>query len=222
MEWNDEKLARLDNEQLRNLLENLSKQREMGRVTEEAALELAQRIAARLPARAQTPRRVRSHALIQLDARVATDLGEFAAQLDRQYDLSDGTARKKSIDVLGFRPQVATDKNGLAKAGISMRKGSMAIDRSISYRVRDSMASLAFLLLPAQAHEAGRYVVVATDDLLESGVPITDVMPASRDYGWSRDSRGRMRAQPAQNFADAQKLYEGLIATLAERRVLGE
>jgi hypothetical protein len=63
-------------------------------------------------------------------------------------------------------------------------------------------------------------VILATDDLLESGVPITDVMPASRDHGWSRDSRSRMRAQTAANFAEAQQLYEALIARVATKRVV--
>ena len=133
-----------------------------------------------------------------------------------------GIARSKSIDVLGFRPEAGTDKQGLAKVGAAVKKGSLAIDRSIAYRVRDSMASLAFLLLPDQPHESGRYVVLATDDLLESGVPLTEVIPASRDHGWSRDSRARMRAQPAQTFAEAQALYEALIARVASKRVADE
>lgn len=222
MEWSDEKLAQLDVDQLKNLLENLDSQRAIGRISADSAQELSQRITARLPARALSARRSRPRALVELDARVARDLGDFAAYLSRHYDLSDGTAREKSIDVLGFRPEAGTDKHGRAKAGTAVKKGNMAIERSIAYRVRDSMASLAFLLLPDQPQETGRYVVLATDDLLESGVPLTEVMPASRDYGWSRDSRGRMRAQPAQNFAEAQTLFEALIARVASKRAADE
>jgi hypothetical protein len=222
MDWSDEKLAQLNVEQLKNLLANLDSQRALGRVSADSAEEVAQRITARLPARALSARRARPRALVELDARVARDLGDFAAYLSRHYDLSDGTAREKSVDILGFRPEGGTDKRGLAKAGAAVKKGSMAIDRSIGYRVRDSMASLAFLLLPDQPNEAGRYVILATDDLLESGVPTTDVIPASRNHGWSRDSRGRMRAQPTQNLAEAQTLYEALIASVASKRVADE
>ncbi|HUL63081.1 MAG TPA: hypothetical protein VLW55_00565 [Burkholderiaceae bacterium] len=42
-------LARLDRDQLKNLLQNLSMQRANGRVTEADALDLARRITARLP-----------------------------------------------------------------------------------------------------------------------------------------------------------------------------
>lgn len=218
LDWNDEKLAQLNAEQLKNLLANLDLQRSIGRISAEAASELSQRIAARLPARALTVRRTRSRVLTELDGRVARDLGDFAARLGRQYDLTDGTAREKSIDVPGFRPEVLTDKRGLAKVGNAVKKGNMVIDRAISYRVRDSIATLAFVLLPDQPQETGRYVILATEDLLESGLPITDVLPASRDHGWSGKSRGAMRAQPALNFAEAQVVYEGLIAKLAKAR----
>jgi hypothetical protein len=219
MVWSDEKLDELNVEQLKNLFANLGNQRESGRIGADAAEELSQRITARLPAVARNPRRPRPRALIKLDARVAENLGDFAAYLGQRYDLSEGTARERSIDIPGFRPEAGTDKRGLARAGASVKKGSMAIDRFIAYRVRDSMASLAFLLLPDLPHDAGLYVIFATEDLLESGVPITDMIPSSLDHGWSRDSRERLRAQRAGNFAEAQVLYEGLIASLATKRV---
>lgn len=222
MDWNDEKLAGLDAKQLKALLENLRIQREAGRVSDEAAEDLTRRITARLPASALTARRTRPRALALLDARVAAGLGGLALALGRRYDLSDATARERSAGIVGFRPQASTDKRGLAKAGASMKDGSMAIDRSIAYRVRDSMASLVFLLWPDQPQESGRYVILATSDLLETGLPIAEVLPASRDYGWSRDSRERMRAQPMQNFAEAQKAYEEMIARVANKRADAE
>jgi hypothetical protein len=218
MDWNDEKLAGLDTPQLKRLLENLRIQRASGRVTDEAAEDLTRRITARLPASALTVRRTRPRALALLDARIAASLGGLASSLSQRYDLSDETARQMSADITGFKPQAATDKRGLAKTGSSVKNGNMAIDRFIAYRVRDSLASLAFLLAPDQPHESGRYVILATEDLLEAGLPIAEVMPASRDYGWSRDSRERMRAQPAESFAEAQRMYEALIARVATKR----
>ena len=41
---------------------------------------------------------------------------------------------------------------------------------------------------------------------------------AARDYGWSRQSRERMRAQTAESFTEAQQLYEALIARVATKR----
>jgi len=50
IDWGDDKLARLDAGQLKNLLQNLGAQRATGRVTAADALDLARRITARLPA----------------------------------------------------------------------------------------------------------------------------------------------------------------------------
>lgn len=49
--WTDDKLAVLDTVQLGNLLENLSRQVQSGRVSQETAADLALRIESRLPAR---------------------------------------------------------------------------------------------------------------------------------------------------------------------------
>ncbi|HUL67194.1 MAG TPA: hypothetical protein VLW55_21545 [Burkholderiaceae bacterium] len=218
LEWTDEKLAALDSAQLKTLLENLALQHAAGRVSDEVAGDLTMRITSRLPVNALTPKRKRSRALIMLDTRIAESLGDLARLLSARYDLSEETARERSTDTAGFRPQQLTNKQGQGKAGASMKKGTMAIDRFIAYRVRDSLASLAYLLAMDQPQQTGRYVLLATDDLLGSGVPIAEVMPPSGDYGWSRESRERLRAKPTVDFAEAQRLYEELIARVATKR----
>lgn len=222
MDWSEEKLATLDKAQLKSLLENLAVQRESGRVSEEAADDLAKRIAARLPASVLTPRRKRSRSLVQLDARIAEALGDLALLLSRRYDLSEETARERSADTAGFKPQALTNKLGHARVGNSVKNGSTAIERFIAYRVRDSLAALAYLLAADQPQNTGRYVVLATSDLLESGVPLAELMPPSGDFGWSRESRERMRAKPTADFAEAETLYEALIARVASKRVVEE
>jgi hypothetical protein len=218
MDWTEEKLSALGTAELKSLLENLATQRAAGRVSEEIASDLASRITGRLPAGATSPRRKRSRALIALDARVAESLGDLALQLSQRYDLSDVTARARSADTAGFRPQAMINKHGQARAGASMKNGTMAIDRFITYRVRDSLAGLAYVLAADQPTQNGRYVLLATDDLLDSGAPIDEVMPASGEHGWSRASRERIRTQTAADFADAQRLYEELIARVATKR----
>lgn len=219
MNWTDEKLSVLDTAQLKSLLENLVTQREYGRVTDEAAEDLTRRITARLPASALVVRRKRPRAIVQLDARVTANLAGVANLLLRRFDLSEETARQASADTTGFRPQLLTDKHGSPRSGAAMKDGAMAIDRFISYRVRDSLASLAFHLRAEEPQQNGRYVVIATDDLLQAGVPLSEMAPASRDLGWSKESKERLRAQTAFDFAEAEQRYEELIARLATRRV---
>jgi len=218
MNWTDEKLASLSKEQLITLFENLQTQREAGRVTAQAADDLARLIAERLPAKALVPRRKRARSQVLLEGRVAQELGELAAALETRYDLSAETAKERSGGIKGFRAQTLTDRRGAARAGSSMKDGRMAIDRYISYRVRDTQASLAFLLFPDEPEASGRYVLLATDDLLD-GEPLSDAYaPLAKDYAWSGDTLERMRAAPALNFAEAQQRYEALITQVAEAR----
>jgi len=218
MNWTDEKLASLSKEQLITLFENLQTQRESGRVTAQAAEDLARLIGERLPANALAPRRKRARSQVLLEGRVAEELGGLAAALEIRYDLSSETARQQSGGIKGFKPQTLTDRRGAARAGASMKDGRMAIDRYISYRVRDTQASLAFLLFPGEPDASGRYVLLAPDDLLD-GEPLSDAYaPLAQDYGWPEDARDRLRAAPAANFAEAQQRFEALIAQVATAR----
>jgi len=219
MNWTDEKLASLSKEQLITLFENLQTQREAGRVTAQAADDLARLITGRLPANALVPRPKRARSHVLLEGKVAEELGGLAAELETRYDLSSETAKQQSSGVKGFKAQTLTDKRGAPRAGASVKAGRMAIDRYISYRVRDTQASLAFLLFPDQPDASGHYVLLATDDLLD-GEPLSDAYaPLAQDYGWSDGSRERVRAAPAANFAEAQQRYEALIAQVAPARV---
>lgn len=217
LNWSDEKLASLTKEQLVSLFENLKTQREEGRVTEEAADDLARRIAGRLPARALQVRRKRPHAQVLLEAQVAQQLGSLASTLGERYDLSVQTAQQRSAGTKGFRALALTDRDGSARTGSSVKRGQTAIDRYIAYRVGDSLAGLAFVLFPDQPNASGRYVVLGTDDVLEGDAPDDAFAPLAEQYGWSRESRARLRMKSAASFADAERMYEALIARVASR-----
>lgn len=217
MNWTDEKLAALSDEQLLSLLENLKTQRESGRVHAEIADDVTRRITERLPAKALAVRRKRLRAHVLLEAKVALQLRGLAAELGQRYDLSAETARQRSRATKGFKPQALTDKHGDARTSGSTKAGRTAIERFISYRVGDSLANLAFVLLPDQPNEAGRYVLMATEDLLEDAATENEFALLAQDYAWSETSRERMRALPAADFAEAQRLYEALIARVATR-----
>ncbi len=120
--WTEDKLATLDSKQLLNLLENLHTQRGCGRVAEETATELEQRIQ-RTPARARhhrAPPPPRSE--VMLEARVAEQLGGLAAQLAARYDLSPETATRMSAGTKGFRTQSIDRRKGIARAGSAVKR----------------------------------------------------------------------------------------------------
>ncbi len=216
MNWTDEKLAALSKEQLLNLFENLQTQRESGRVTAQAADDLARNISALLPAKALVGRRKRPRHQVLLEEQVAQQLSTLAATLEGSYDLSTKTAKKRSADTEGFKAQALT-KRGAPHIGESMTSGRMTIDRYLAYRLGDSLACLAFLLFPGQPNESGRFVVLATDDLLPEETTPSDFAPLAQDHGWSDASRARMRAQPADDFGQAAERFEALIARLAPK-----
>ncbi|HEU0203269.1 MAG TPA: hypothetical protein VFR86_22915 [Burkholderiaceae bacterium] len=217
MSWTDEKLAALSKEQLLNLLDNLKTQRETRRISEEAAEDLARRIRGRLPARALTVRRKRPRSEALLEASVVQELGSLAAVLGERYDLSVETALQLSADIKGFKPQTMTDPRGEPRTGGAVKQRRMAIDRYISYRVRDSLASLAFRLLPDQPAASGRYVVLATEDLLTGQESTSDSVPPAAEYGWPAAMHARMRAVVAANFTEAKTRFEALIARAAQK-----
>lgn len=215
LDWSDEKLDQLSAEQLRNLQENLDLQRSLGRVTDEAALEVQARIAVRLPKQRLKARPASAREFVELDARVGKNLRELVARLGEHYHLSDGAASANAIAVIEGQPPAPGVR---PKASKSAARTLDAIERSITYRTRDALAGIAFQLRADQPHEAGRYVLVASGDLLETGVPLVDVIVAAEHHGWSPEEQASLRAQTAANFAEVQRWYEAVIGRMATRR----
>lgn len=213
--WTDERLSALDKDQLVNLLANLQTQRSSGRVSETTAVELEERIKARLPARAVAVRRKRPRSEVLLEARAAEQLGSLASELARRYDISAETAIAASAGTKGFRPQPLTDSKGHARTGSSVKNGDAAIERYVAYRCRDSFACLAFILLADQAQERGRYVLFGTDDLLVDAVESNEYTALAEQHAWAAAVRPRMRAQPVSGFAEGAERFEALVARLS-------
>ena len=218
MNWTDEKLAALSQGQLITLFENLQTQREAGRVTAQAADDLTRLITERLPTNALVPRRRRPRSQVLLEGRVAEELAGLAAELESRFDLSPETAKQRSAGIKGFKARALTDKQGASRAASSVKDGRMAIDRYLSYGVRDSRASLAFMLFPEQPDASGHYVLLATDDLLDGEPPSEAYAPLAQGYGWSDDALDHLRVAPAANFTEASERYASLLAQVATAR----
>lgn len=77
-----------------------------------------------------------------LEAECSQKLSDFAKYLTAKYDLSAATASIKSEGIKGFRPHNLTSKNGQAKLGGDQRTGKVAMDRYISYRIKNDVLSL--------------------------------------------------------------------------------
>lgn len=218
MRFTDEQLERLDRLELENLRTNALRLAVDGRIDEHVANDVVVRIDARLklikPKRAGGQR----SAGTSLERRIAEALGKIAVELNGRYDLSKETARKLSVGTKHFTPHGLTDPKGDAKTGGSMKGGRMQLDRYISYRVRESVVSLAYILFPGESEDQGFYRVFATDDMTQEGVPLSDFLPSDNEYGWETGFRDRMRMLPFLDLESAAKCYEALIARLAPAR----
>jgi hypothetical protein len=211
--WTDERLAALDKKQLANLLENLHVQRSSGRISDATAEDLAARIQSRLPTRAAA-RRKRPILEVRMEARAAEQLGSFAKDIERRFDLSLETARNGAKAPKGFRPRSMTDSKGQPRSGGSVKTGAAQIERYVGLRASDSFAGLAFVVLANQEPGRGYYVVLGTDDVFE-GDGDSAYAAVAEQHGWSAEARARMRARPVSGFDEGTALCETMIAKIA-------
>ncbi len=219
--WTEDKLAALDNKQLLNLLENLATQRGSGRVAEETA----DRTRTTHP---RPPAVARSRRATQAGAQRSHARGPGRGAARRTGRTTRGALRPQpgnSHPRLGRHqglPAPGHDRQQGACARRQRRKnGSAAIDRYIACRVRDSLASLAYVLLADRPQESGRYVLLGTSDLFDEEPPPNEFTALAEQHAWSAGSRTRMRAAPMATYAEAAERFEALIARVAPPLELG-
>jgi len=219
MLWTDDRLAKLSTPELKSLLVNLPVAAKAHRMTEAEAADTCTRIEGMLTkARSTAARAQRASRPLTLDRRVGIALGEFAETLAQRYDLSPETAKSLSNGMKGFRSHNLTAKNGEAKTGGAMKEGKLDVDRYISYRVRDVIVSLAFIVFKDEPEESGQYYLVGTDEVMSEGQPFSALLAGKADYGWSPAFTARMNAMAFADLESAGAQYELLIAKLAPRR----
>ena len=86
---------------------------------------------------------------------------EIGKAMAAKYDLSEETAKARSVGVKGFKAHKLLDAKGYAKLGGMQRDGSVAVDRYISYRRGKDIVSLGVFLLKDQPVEAHEFHVIA-------------------------------------------------------------
>ena len=146
--------------------------------------------------------RNRALGILSFEKRVAQDLGEIARELDKEFDLSEETARNLGTP----HPHALTDKKGDAKTGGAMKSGHFAIDRYISYRLKSSKLTFAVVLHLDRTIDQATYVVIGTSDVLPLGEYRDDLDLIPGDV-----------AVIFPSLATAHAEYRKLLATFAPR-----
>jgi hypothetical protein len=173
VDWSDDRIAALSNQDLTNLLVN-AERKSAAEIIARCKAEIEKRDAAK-PGKASKPRTE----LKEFEHAMSGQLAEIGTAMAAKYDLSEETAKARSVGVKGFKSHKLLDAKGYAKLGGMQRDGSVAIDRYISYRRGADIVSLGVFLLKDQPPEAHEFQVIAPLALLDGGKPIAEIRPTA-------------------------------------------
>ena len=203
VDWSDERIAALSDQDLKNLLVN-AERKSVAAVVAQCKAELEKRDAAR-PRKAAKPRTD----LKEFEHAMSAQLAAVGREMAAKYDLSEETAKARSEGVKGFRSHKLLDAKGYAKLGGHQRDGTVAVDRYISYRRGNGIVTLGVWLLKDAPIENHEFHVSAPAEMIEGGRPPSEVRP-----GISESNLGETRHMRA--FKDLPSAAAAFDAALAK------
>ena len=180
VDWSDERIAALSDQDLKNLLVN-AERKSAASVVAQCQAEIEKRDAAK-PRKAPKARTE----VKEFEHEMSGQLASVGKQMAEKYDLSEETAKARSEGVKGFRSHKLLDAKGYAKLGGHQRDGTVAVDRYISYRRGNGIVSLGVWLpkdAPIEHHE---FHVSAPAGMIEGGEPFSDAQAEASEADASR------------------------------------
>jgi hypothetical protein len=175
VDWSDDRISALSDQDLKNLLVN-AERKSAAAVVAQCKAEIERRNAAK-PRKTAKPRTE----LKEFEHEMSGQLAAVGRAVAEKYDLSEETAKARSAGVKGFKAHRLLDAKGYAKLGGMQRDGSVAIDRYISYRRGKDIVSLSVFLLKDQPIEAHEFQVIAPLALLDGGKPVAEIRPTATE-----------------------------------------
>src|SRR5438067_13765692 len=136
VDWSDDRIAALSDQDLKNLLVN-AERKSVAAGIPQCKAETEKRDAAkpRKPAKPRTE-------LKEFEHDMSGQLAAVGKEMAEKYDLSEETAKAKSAGVKGFRSHKLLDAKGFAKLGAHQRDATVSVDRYISYRRGNDIVTL--------------------------------------------------------------------------------
>ena len=174
VDWTDDRIAALSNQDLKNLLVN-AERKAVEDLVAKCNAELEKRHDNKPRSASAKPRSETK----EFEHQMAGQLAEIGKEVAAKYDLSEETAKAKSVGVKGFKSHRLLDAKGYAKLGGMQRDGSVAVDRYISYRRGADIVSLSVFLLKDQPVDAHEFHVIAPSALLTGGKPVAEIRPTA-------------------------------------------
>src|ERR1700721_2199539 len=173
VDWSDDRIAALSDQDLKNLLAN-AERKSVPEVVAQCRAEMEKRDAAK-PRKTSKPRTE----LKEFEHDMSAQLAAVGKEMAQKYDLSEETAKANSEGVKGLKANKLLDAKGFARLGGMPRGGSVAVDRYISYRRGKDIVSLSVFLLKDQPIEAHEFQVIAPLALLDGGKPVAEIRPTA-------------------------------------------
>jgi hypothetical protein len=175
VDWSDDRIAALSDQDLKNLRVNAERKSATDLIAK-CDSEAEKRNALK-PRKAAKPRTE----LKEFEHDMSGRLAAIGKEMAEKYDLSEETAKAKSVGVKGFKAHKLLDVKGYAKLGGMQRDGSVAVDRYISYRRGKDIVSLSVFLLKDQPIEAHEFHVIAPQALLDGARPVAEIRPTATE-----------------------------------------
>src|SRR3954463_15129708 len=173
VDWSDDRIAALSKQDLKNLLAN-AERKSAAEIVARCKAEMDKRDTSK-PRKASKPRTE----VKEFEHAMSGQLAEIGKAMAEKFDLSEETAKAKSVGVKGFKAHKLLDANGFAKLGGMQRDGSVAVDRYISYRRGTDIVTLGVFLLKDQPIEQHEFHVIAPKALLDGARPVAEIRPTA-------------------------------------------
>jgi hypothetical protein len=170
VDWSDDRITALSDQDLKNLLVN-AERKSAADLVAKCQAEIEKRNAAK-PRKAAKPRTE----LKEFEHAMSGELAEAGKRMAAKYDLSEETAKARSEGVKGFRSHKLLDAQGHAKLGGHQRDGTVAVDRYVSYRRGNDIASLGVWLPKEAPIESHEFYVSAPAAMIDGGKPFAEVL----------------------------------------------
>lgn len=216
IDWNKDRISRLTNIELSNLLVN-AKRLNNDQLVADCEAEIIARKPVRKPS-FNAPEGfvpvVRTALSKKLEQDAVEMIVDLANELKKIYDFGTDKARSLSADTKHFMPHRLLDSKGSAKVGGAQKQGRVAFDRYISYRLKDEIYALLAILFDSEDQRSVKYQVFGPPRLLENFAPLAEVRPYLMDDEVIGKSSG---GEEFDNFKEAADRFRWLIEQVAPK-----
>src|SRR6202047_4846868 len=204
VDWSDERIAALSDQDLKNLLVN-AERKSAGPIIAQCKAEIEKRDAAK-PRKAAKPRTE----LKEFEHDMSGQLAAVGKEMAEKYDLSEETAKAKSADVKGFRSHKLLDAKGFEKLGGHQRDGTVAVDRYISYRRGNDIVTLGVWLLKGAPIGDHEFHVSAPAEIIEGGKTFSEVRPGISE----KDAQEARQIRAFKDLPSAAAAFDAALAKI--------